>query len=551
MSLKIFSRFSCVVLLAGCLALPAQAGDVSVSWDASNGATSYTIYYGTSPGNYSGSDPAGTSTTANVAGLAECTVWYFAATASNVAGESGYSNEASAMPRPIVNSAGPSSAQQGQQLDVSLSGFNYQPGTSVQFSNPGVTVNSVTVSSCTEIVLNVTISGSAATGATDVEVTRADGVRGTGAGIFTVVQATDTTPPVIFSTAASGVTGTSATITWTTDEPADGQVFYRRAGETVYLQTVLDTNLVTDHSVSLQGLVPDATYEYYVSSADGAGNVATSPDDSFDTPTSPYDYIRFETESGDLVSPVRTASGAGAFAGAWIDTPSGSGSGSQSNPLGTATYGVHIPSTGTWYLWVRLYSPSNQSNSWFETMDAMPRAIISTTQNGSWTWVAGRSFALSEGLHTLELGGREARARADRVILTNDPNFVATGQPGSDVTPPQGVSQFAATAGDGAVQLDWTNPQTDYAATVIRYRTDGQFPMHPEDGLPLTRITGAAGSPDMYVHGGLTNGVTYSYGVFVVDSAGNASAASEAEATPAAVAQTPDPPTNLRVVTSN
>jgi hypothetical protein len=533
------------------LALPALAGDVSVSWDASDGATSYTIYYGTSPGDYSGSDPAGTSTTANVAGLAECTVWYFAATASNVAGESGYSNEVSAMPRPIVNGAGPSSGQQGEQLNVTLSGFNYQPGASVQFSNPGVTVNSVNVSSCTEIVVNVTISGSAPTGATDVEVIRADGVRGTGAGIFTVVQATDTTPPVIFSTAATGVTATSATITWTTDEPADSQVFYRRAGETVYLQTALDANLVTDHSVSLQGLVPETTYEYYVSSADGAGNVATSADDTFSTPTSPYDYIGFEAESGDVVSPVRTVSGAGAFAGAWIDTPSGSGSGSQSNPLGTATYGVHIPSTGTWYLWVRLYSPSNQSNSWFETMDAMPRAILSTSQNGVWTWVAGRSFSLSEGLHTLELGGREARARADRVILTNDPSFVATDQPGSDVTPPQGVSQFAAAAGDGAVRLDWTNPQSDYAMTVIRYRTDGRFPMHPADGMPVTRITGTAGSPDMYVHGGLTNGLTYSYGVFVVDSAGNASAASEAEATPTAAPQTPDPPTNLRVVTSN
>ena len=101
------------------------------------------------------------------------------------------------------------------------------------------------------------------------------------------------------------------------------------------------------------------------------------------------------------------------------------------------------------------------------------------------------------------------------------------------------------------MQLDWTNPPSDYAATVIRYRTDGQFPMHPADGMPVARITGTAGSPDMYVHGGLSNGLTYSYGIFVIDSAGNASAASEAEATPSAAPQVPDPPTNLRVVVNN
>ena len=108
------------------------------------------------------------------------------------------------------------------------------------------------------------------------------------------------------------------------------------------------------------------------------------------------------------------------------------------------------------------------------------------------------------------------------------------------------------------MQLDWTNPPSDYAATVIRYRTDGQFPMQrlsqfivKLDGMPVARITGTAGSPDMYVHGGLSNGLTYSYGIFVIDSAGNASAASEAEATPSAAPQVPDPPTNLRVVVNN
>ena len=36
----------------------------------------------------------------------------------------------------------------------------------------------------------------------------------------------DDTPPSITSTAASGVTASAATITWTTDEPSDSQVEY-------------------------------------------------------------------------------------------------------------------------------------------------------------------------------------------------------------------------------------------------------------------------------------------------------------------------------------
>ncbi|MDX1389246.1 MAG: hypothetical protein R3344_08650, partial [Acidobacteriota bacterium] len=113
-----------------------------------------------------------------------------------------------------------------------------------------------------------------------------------------------------------------------------------------------------------------------------------------------------------------------------------------------------------------------------------------------------------------------------------------------------GVSQLAAQPGDSTVQLSWTNPASDYAVTVIRYRTDGQLPMHPEDGLPLIEIAGVAGAPDTFDHVGLTNGQTYSYGVFVLDDTGNASAAAQAEATPAIIPQAPDPPANLRVVTN-
>jgi WD40 repeat protein len=67
-----------------------------------------------------------------------------------------------------------------------------------------------------------------------------------------------------------------ATIQWTTDEPSTSQVEYRRQGETIWQRTNLDTNLVTDHTVTITGLVGNRTYEFRVLSRDECGNAAVS-----------------------------------------------------------------------------------------------------------------------------------------------------------------------------------------------------------------------------------------------------------------------------------
>jgi len=97
---------------------------------------------------------------------------------------------------------------------------------------------------------------------------------------FTTVPA-DTTAPVI-SNVAAGVTTTTATITWTTNENSDSQVEY---GPTqAYGQsTALDTALVTAHSQGLSGLTPGTLYYYRVKSRDAAGNLTTSAEFTFTT----------------------------------------------------------------------------------------------------------------------------------------------------------------------------------------------------------------------------------------------------------------------------
>jgi len=92
----------------------------------------------------------------------------------------------------------------------------------------------------------------------------------------------DTQPSVISSVASKNISSTGATITWSTNEPADSQVEYGLS--TSYgTMTPLDTNLTQNHSVTLSGLSANTIYHYRVRSKDAAGNLAVSGDYTFTT----------------------------------------------------------------------------------------------------------------------------------------------------------------------------------------------------------------------------------------------------------------------------
>ncbi|MDX6628449.1 MAG: hypothetical protein QOH00_695 [Gaiellales bacterium] len=94
----------------------------------------------------------------------------------------------------------------------------------------------------------------------------------------------DTTPPVISGVAAGSVTTTGASISWATDEASDSQVEY---GTTTGYgsSTAIDSTAVVSHSRSLSGLTAGTLYHYRVKSRDSAGNLASSPDFTFQTTT--------------------------------------------------------------------------------------------------------------------------------------------------------------------------------------------------------------------------------------------------------------------------
>ena len=107
----------------------------------------------------------------------------------------------------------------------------------------------------------------------------------------TGTPADDATPPEITFPSEPTVSATEASIAWKTNELASSQVEYgisNAYGEVKPAQPADDPSAgqslgVIDHSVILNGLLPDTVYHYRVKSVDKAGNEAVSVDKTFTT----------------------------------------------------------------------------------------------------------------------------------------------------------------------------------------------------------------------------------------------------------------------------
>jgi hypothetical protein len=143
------------------------------------------------------------------------------------------------------------------------------PG-SVTFSPSNATATSASFSVAGTYVVRLTANDGALSASDDATVT---------------VNPPDSTPPAISNIQIPSVTGTSATITWSTDESSDSQVEYGTSAG--YGQsTTLNTTMTTSHSVTVSGLSPVTQYHFRVKSKDTAGNPAASGDQTFTTSAS-------------------------------------------------------------------------------------------------------------------------------------------------------------------------------------------------------------------------------------------------------------------------
>src|SRR5438067_1880798 len=96
----------------------------------------------------------------------------------------------------------------------------------------------------------------------------------------------DANAPVISRINATAIDGSTAVISWRTNEDADSKVEYSLNSLLPPAQTISVTNaaFVTQHTITLTGLTPNSTYFFRITSVDPAGNSAVTLAPSFTVP---------------------------------------------------------------------------------------------------------------------------------------------------------------------------------------------------------------------------------------------------------------------------
>lgn len=120
---------------------------------------------------------------------------------------------------------------------------------------------------------------------------------------LTLYGSSDTQAPVISGLSVSPITDSSATVTWTTNEPSDTEVRFGPATSTWdgYPAESHSDDMTTNHSITISGLLDNTTYYLRAGSTDAEGNgPAQNPDG-----TNPSDELSFTTlEDAPVISDI-------------------------------------------------------------------------------------------------------------------------------------------------------------------------------------------------------------------------------------------------------
>ena len=324
----------------------------------------------------------------------------------------------------------------------------------------------------------------------------------------------DGTPPVLSNIQATDIWSTLATISWTTDEKATGQVEYGLT--TSYgSQTALNTAKLTSHSSNLSGLTPSTVYHYRVKSIDGTNNLAVSTDQTFTTSNSVQDIIIDNNNANNSGGSVASSSGS------W--TIASNLGGKYATDYG---YTAHVaPPDTAWFKWtpkiiaagpyyVYIWYPSDSPNAHntaapYTVYYSGPSQTFAVNQHintGRWNLLGSFSFLAGTSGYVKVGNGTSA---SGTWVMADAAKFVYI----LDTQPPTAPTNLAATViGPYQIDLSWTASTDNVGVAGYRiYR----------NGSPAATCAATT-----YSDTGLDSNAAFSYQVSAYDLSNNESAKS-------------------------
>ncbi len=373
----------------------------------------------------------------------------------------------------------------------------------------------------------------------------------------------NTNPPTISLVTVAPVTSTTATIAWTTDEVANGDVQYGLTpsyGST----TAFDANLSITHTRTISSLSPNTLYHYRIRSSDEVGNVAVSNDNTFTTEqnasSAPSVIITIpETTSSSASATTTTSTGATTS----VTTPQTSvstvpSSSSTSSTAGSVT--VIVPETRTTTTVTTPLGSTTISTHSLIISGIETGAVTSTAVAIEWTTTLPSDSQLEYGVssllgHTTSLDETLTTAHAVTLSgLTPNTNYYFRVR-----SKPAGVGAFAtiSTLHDFNTLAEATPTvppahitavsaeATGLSQASIAVTTDKATSVHVEYGITTgygqtTELTSARETSHTLTLSDLTADTTYHYRVKAIDSVGNITYSQDHSfATPAATLSLP------------
>ena len=117
--------------------------------------------------------------------------------------------------------------------------------------------------------------------------------------------------------------------------------------------------------------------------------------------------------------------------GRYMYAPNGAGDRYEPGPI-MATYTVTTARGGSYFLWGRVKVSDKRDNSFFVQVDDGGDNLWEVEAGDHWHWDAINDrngedpvkFTLTEGLHTIKIKMREDGTKLDKMVLTNDEDFI-------------------------------------------------------------------------------------------------------------------------------